>query len=166
MFTNFHEHLWLLSQDNENFPCTFCVQQCDDESGKHTTRSPNFGLLGDSERGTVCPNYPNCNGTLLRKVYSLIHLIRTRIFLLLHRTTFDSKLCLIYSTLKQTCTSSCHTFARSQTHNALLKRFLLDNFPLCYHNQLITSLAFKKDADRSLRHNSSRKSNNEDQTCV
>ncbi|KAG2265180.1 hypothetical protein Bca52824_072259 [Brassica carinata] len=43
------------------------IMMCDDESCKHTTRSPNFRLLGDRERGTVCPNYPNCNGTLLRK---------------------------------------------------------------------------------------------------
>ncbi|KAL0863252.1 hypothetical protein Bca101_042370 [Brassica carinata] len=44
------------------------IMMCDDESCKHTTRSPNFRLLGDRERGTVCPNYPNCNGTLLRKM--------------------------------------------------------------------------------------------------
>ncbi|CAA7056881.1 unnamed protein product [Microthlaspi erraticum] len=43
------------------------VMMCDDESCKHTTRSPNSRLLGDRERGTVCPNYPSCNGTLLRK---------------------------------------------------------------------------------------------------
>ncbi|XP_020888004.1 DNA polymerase alpha catalytic subunit isoform X2 [Arabidopsis lyrata subsp. lyrata] len=43
------------------------IMMCDDESCKYTTRSPNFRLLGDRERGTVCPNYPNCNGTLLRK---------------------------------------------------------------------------------------------------
>ncbi|CDY12803.1 BnaC07g16300D [Brassica napus] len=43
------------------------IMMCDDESCKHTTRIPNFRLLGDRERGTVCPNYPNCNGTLLRK---------------------------------------------------------------------------------------------------
>ncbi|CAE6229466.1 unnamed protein product [Arabidopsis arenosa] len=43
------------------------IMMCDDESCKYTTRSPNFRLLGDCERGTVCPNYPNCHGTLLRK---------------------------------------------------------------------------------------------------
>ncbi|KAJ0239082.1 DNA polymerase alpha catalytic subunit [Hirschfeldia incana] len=43
------------------------IMMCDDESCKHTTRTPNFRLLGDREQGTVCPNYPNCNGTLLRK---------------------------------------------------------------------------------------------------
>ncbi|KFK28387.1 hypothetical protein AALP_AA8G508400 [Arabis alpina] len=43
------------------------ILMCDDESCKHTTRSPNSRLLGDRERGTVCPNYPNCNGTLLKK---------------------------------------------------------------------------------------------------
>ncbi|BAB10944.1 DNA polymerase alpha 1 [Arabidopsis thaliana] len=43
------------------------IMVCEDESCKHTTRSPNFRLLGERERGTVCPNYPNCNGTLLRK---------------------------------------------------------------------------------------------------
>lgn len=72
----------------KTFSCTFCLQQCEDESCKHTTRSPNFRLLGERERGTVCPNYPNCNGTLLRKVYTIINLI-TPISLLLHRLTLD-----------------------------------------------------------------------------
>jgi len=45
----------------------FCIQ-CDDETCKHTTRSISLRLVGDSERGTVCPNYPRCNGRLLRKV--------------------------------------------------------------------------------------------------
>lgn len=45
----------------------FCIQ-CDDETCKHTTRSVSFRLVGDSERGTVCPNYPRCNGHLNRKV--------------------------------------------------------------------------------------------------
>ncbi|KAK7272771.1 hypothetical protein RJT34_29594 [Clitoria ternatea] len=40
---------------------------CDDETCKHTTRSVSLRLDGDSERGTVCPNYPCCNGRLLRK---------------------------------------------------------------------------------------------------
>ncbi|CAN8251389.1 unnamed protein product [Cochlearia groenlandica] len=43
------------------------TMMCDEESCKYTTRSPNFRLLGDRERGTVCPNYPNCSGTLIRK---------------------------------------------------------------------------------------------------
>ncbi|KAI4314977.1 hypothetical protein L6164_027831 [Bauhinia variegata] len=40
---------------------------CDDETCKHTTRSINLRLVGDYERGTVCPNYPRCNGRLVRK---------------------------------------------------------------------------------------------------
>ncbi|KAJ4828983.1 hypothetical protein Tsubulata_020636 [Turnera subulata] len=40
---------------------------CDDETCKHTTRCLNLQLIGDSERGTVCPNYPRCNGRLVRK---------------------------------------------------------------------------------------------------
>ncbi|KAG5069905.1 hypothetical protein JHK85_002282 [Glycine max] len=40
---------------------------CDDETCKHTTRSISLRLVGDSERGTVCPNYPRCNGRLVRK---------------------------------------------------------------------------------------------------
>ncbi|CAJ2659295.1 unnamed protein product [Trifolium pratense] len=40
---------------------------CDDETCKHTTQSVSFRLVGDSERGTVCPNYPRCNGHLNRK---------------------------------------------------------------------------------------------------
>ncbi|KAJ8430025.1 hypothetical protein Cgig2_008464 [Carnegiea gigantea] len=40
---------------------------CDDETCKYTTRSLNLRVIGDSERGTVCPNYPRCNGRLVRK---------------------------------------------------------------------------------------------------
>ncbi|KAK4262306.1 hypothetical protein QN277_027885 [Acacia crassicarpa] len=40
---------------------------CDDETCKYSTRSINLRLVGDSERGTVCPNYPRCNGRLLRQ---------------------------------------------------------------------------------------------------
>ncbi|KAF2295265.1 hypothetical protein GH714_032367 [Hevea brasiliensis] len=43
------------------------LMMCDDETCKHTTRSLNMRLIGDSERGTVCPNYPRCNGRLVRK---------------------------------------------------------------------------------------------------
>ena len=47
----------------------FFFFQCDDETCKYTTRSLNLQLVGDSEKGTVCPNYPRCNGRLVRKVY-------------------------------------------------------------------------------------------------
>ncbi|XP_039120011.1 LOW QUALITY PROTEIN: DNA polymerase alpha catalytic subunit-like [Dioscorea cayenensis subsp. rotundata] len=40
---------------------------CDDELCKHTTRSINLRVIGDAERGTVCPNYPCCNGHLVRQ---------------------------------------------------------------------------------------------------
>lgn len=43
------------------------VLMCDDETCKYTTRCLNLRLLGDSEKGTVCPNYPQCNGRLARK---------------------------------------------------------------------------------------------------
>ncbi|XVF15540.1 hypothetical protein REPUB_Repub09cG0162700 [Reevesia pubescens] len=43
------------------------LMTCDDETCKHTTRSLNLRLVGDSEKGTVCPNYPRCNGHLIRK---------------------------------------------------------------------------------------------------
>ncbi|KAM6564315.1 hypothetical protein CsatB_024313 [Cannabis sativa] len=43
------------------------LMTCDDETCKYTTRSLNLRLVGDSERGTVCPNYPSCNGHLIRK---------------------------------------------------------------------------------------------------
>ncbi|EOX91455.1 DNA polymerase alpha catalytic subunit isoform 1 [Theobroma cacao] len=43
------------------------LMMCDDETCKHTTRSLNLQLVGDSEKGTVCPNYPRCNGRLVRK---------------------------------------------------------------------------------------------------
>ncbi|KAJ8764232.1 hypothetical protein K2173_005972 [Erythroxylum novogranatense] len=43
------------------------LMMCDDETCKHTTRSLNLRLIGDSERGTVCPSYPRCNGRLVRK---------------------------------------------------------------------------------------------------
>ncbi|KAB1214754.1 DNA polymerase alpha catalytic subunit [Morella rubra] len=43
------------------------LMMCDDETCKYTTRSLNLRLLGDSERGTVCPNYPRCNGRLVKQ---------------------------------------------------------------------------------------------------
>ncbi|KAL6580317.1 hypothetical protein OROMI_008341 [Orobanche minor] len=43
-------------------------ESCEDETCKHTTRSLNMGVLGDSERGIVCPNYPCCNGCLVRQI--------------------------------------------------------------------------------------------------
>ncbi|KAI3922255.1 hypothetical protein MKX01_005944 [Papaver californicum] len=43
------------------------VLTCDDETCKYTTRGLNLRVVGDSERGTVCPNYPHCNGHLVRK---------------------------------------------------------------------------------------------------
>ncbi|XP_026394591.1 DNA polymerase alpha catalytic subunit-like [Papaver somniferum] len=43
------------------------VMTCDDETCKYTTRGLNLRVVGDSERGTVCPNYPHCNGHLVRK---------------------------------------------------------------------------------------------------
>ncbi|KAL6586014.1 hypothetical protein OROMI_002658 [Orobanche minor] len=38
------------------------------ETCKYTTRGLNIGVLGDSKRGTVCPNYPCCNGRLVRQI--------------------------------------------------------------------------------------------------
>ncbi|KAL6577045.1 hypothetical protein OROMI_011321 [Orobanche minor] len=43
-------------------------RQCEDETCKNTTRSLNMVVLRDSERGTVCPNYPCCNGRLVRQI--------------------------------------------------------------------------------------------------
>ncbi|PSS30744.1 DNA polymerase alpha catalytic subunit like [Actinidia chinensis var. chinensis] len=42
------------------------LMMCDDETCKYTTRGLNLRVIGDSERGTVCPNYPRCNGHLIR----------------------------------------------------------------------------------------------------
>ncbi|WVZ14207.1 hypothetical protein V8G54_011773 [Vigna mungo] len=43
------------------------LRTCDDETCKHTTRLISHRFVSDYERGTVCPNYPRCNGRLLRK---------------------------------------------------------------------------------------------------
>ncbi|RAL40757.1 hypothetical protein DM860_008455 [Cuscuta australis] len=40
---------------------------CDDETCNYSGRSLNLRVIGDSERGTVCPNYPRCEGHLQRK---------------------------------------------------------------------------------------------------
>nr|DAD41313.1 TPA_asm: hypothetical protein HUJ06_015636 [Nelumbo nucifera] len=45
------------------------LMMCDDDTCKYFTRSLNLRVVGDSERGTICPNYPRCNGRLLRKVH-------------------------------------------------------------------------------------------------
>ncbi|XP_037414948.1 DNA polymerase alpha catalytic subunit-like isoform X2 [Triticum dicoccoides] len=41
--------------------------QCDDEGCKYSTHIVNLRVMGDSERGTICPNYPQCNGRLVRQ---------------------------------------------------------------------------------------------------
>ncbi|KAK6116225.1 hypothetical protein DH2020_050021 [Rehmannia glutinosa] len=53
----------------EGFMSTYYkgLMMCDDETCNYTTRSVNLRVLGDSERGTTCPNYPRCNGHLIRK---------------------------------------------------------------------------------------------------
>ncbi|KAG0453495.1 hypothetical protein HPP92_024799 [Vanilla planifolia] len=43
------------------------LMMCDDEICKYTTRSLNLRVMGESERGTICPNYPHCNGHLIRQ---------------------------------------------------------------------------------------------------
>uniref|UniRef100_J3L674 DNA polymerase n=2 Tax=Oryza brachyantha TaxID=4533 RepID=J3L674_ORYBR len=40
---------------------------CDDEGCKYSTHSVNLRVMGDTERGTICPNYPRCNGHLVRQ---------------------------------------------------------------------------------------------------
>ncbi|KAE9449676.1 hypothetical protein C3L33_18427, partial [Rhododendron williamsianum] len=58
-----------VKRQTEGFISTYYkgLMTCDDETCKYTTRSLNLRVLGDSERGTVCPNYPCCNGHLIRK---------------------------------------------------------------------------------------------------
>nr|XP_043631104.1 DNA polymerase alpha catalytic subunit [Erigeron canadensis] len=53
----------------ESFISTYYkgLMTCDDETCNYTTRSLNLRVVGDSERGTVCPNYPRCNGRLVRQ---------------------------------------------------------------------------------------------------
>ncbi|KAH7429421.1 hypothetical protein KP509_09G047200 [Ceratopteris richardii] len=41
--------------------------KCDDELCGHMTRTINLRVLGELERGTICPNYPRCNGHLIRQ---------------------------------------------------------------------------------------------------
>ncbi|GLJ35374.1 hypothetical protein SUGI_0711430 [Cryptomeria japonica] len=43
------------------------IMTCDDDMCKHTTRRLTLRVIGDTERGTVCPNYPRCNGRLVRQ---------------------------------------------------------------------------------------------------
>ncbi|CAI9277114.1 unnamed protein product [Lactuca saligna] len=49
-------------------PPTSLANQCDDETCDYTTWSLNLRVVGESERGTVCPNYLRCNGRLVRRV--------------------------------------------------------------------------------------------------
>ncbi|CAH9145538.1 unnamed protein product [Cuscuta epithymum] len=53
----------------EGFVSTYYrgLMLCDDETCNYTSRSLNLRVIGDSERGTVCPNYPRCEGHLQRK---------------------------------------------------------------------------------------------------
>ncbi|KAL6574346.1 hypothetical protein OROHE_001250 [Orobanche hederae] len=44
------------------------MMTCEDETCKYTTRSLNMEVLGDSERGIICPNYPCFNGRLVTHI--------------------------------------------------------------------------------------------------
>ncbi|KAL6547931.1 hypothetical protein OROHE_009636 [Orobanche hederae] len=44
------------------------MMMCEDETCKYTTRSLNMEVLGDSERGIICPNYPCFNGRLVTHI--------------------------------------------------------------------------------------------------
>ncbi|GKB44965.1 DNA polymerase alpha catalytic subunit, partial [Tanacetum coccineum] len=52
-------------------PSVSVANQCDDETCDYTTLSLNLRVIGDSERGTACPNYPRCNGRLVRQYSEL-----------------------------------------------------------------------------------------------
>lgn len=58
-----------VKRQTEGFISTYYqgLMLCDDETCNCTTRSLNLRVVGDSDRGTVCPNYPRCNGRLFRK---------------------------------------------------------------------------------------------------
>ncbi|CAM6094151.1 unnamed protein product [Calypogeia fissa] len=43
------------------------VMCCDEDSCGHIARNVSLWVVGDAERGTVCPNYPRCNGRLGRQ---------------------------------------------------------------------------------------------------
>ncbi|KAG8373805.1 hypothetical protein BUALT_Bualt11G0063300 [Buddleja alternifolia] len=61
-----------IKRQAEGFISTYYkgLMMCDDETCNYTTRSVNLRALGDSERGTTCPNYPRCNGHLIKKFES------------------------------------------------------------------------------------------------
>jgi DNA polymerase alpha subunit A len=51
------------------------VMCCDEDSCGQVTRNVSLRVAGDAERGTVCPNYPRCNGRLGRQ-YTEVHLYK------------------------------------------------------------------------------------------
>ncbi|GER47322.1 DNA polymerase [Striga asiatica] len=55
-----------VKRQSEGFMATYYkgVMMCDDETCNYTTRRVNLRVIGDSTRGTTCPNYPRCNGHL------------------------------------------------------------------------------------------------------
>ncbi|CAI9282481.1 unnamed protein product [Lactuca saligna] len=48
------------------------IMTCDDETCDYTTWSLNLHVVGESERGTVCPNYLRCNGRLVRRLKATV----------------------------------------------------------------------------------------------
>ncbi|XXG62590.1 hypothetical protein AAC387_Pa05g0917 [Persea americana] len=44
------------------------ILKSDDEMCKYTAQNLNLSVIGDSEKGIVCPNYPRCNGRLIRQL--------------------------------------------------------------------------------------------------
>ncbi|CAA0833741.1 DNA polymerase alpha catalytic subunit, partial [Striga hermonthica] len=61
-----------VKRQSEGFMATYYegLMMCDDETCNYTTRSVNLRVIGDSTKGTTCPNYPRCNGHLKLQVWA------------------------------------------------------------------------------------------------
>ncbi|KAL4183613.1 hypothetical protein AMTRI_Chr11g99120 [Amborella trichopoda] len=83
------------------------LMMCDDEMCKHTTRTLNLRVIGESERGTVCPNFPRCNGHLIKEVLNFNSFCLQYAMLLFWHNTINflpfnyGDLCLLYCLKKQ-----------------------------------------------------------------
>ncbi|KAL6573743.1 hypothetical protein OROHE_002202 [Orobanche hederae] len=57
-----------VKRQDEGFISRYYNGMMTDETCKYTTRGLNMGVLGDCKRRIVCPNYPCCNGRLVRQI--------------------------------------------------------------------------------------------------
>ena len=122
--------------------------QSDDEMCKYTAQNLNLSVIGDSEKGIVCPNYPRCNGRLIRQV-RMVSPTMTCIFkwvipIVLFLLRYEPKIMMFaWSNIQRWIfISSSPIFATCWILFSALRRLLNAPFPLFFLVNLVFELCF------------------------